>query len=290
MNAFNVPSGATIQPLSAKIGAEVSGLDLSIDLEPAVLGWIRQMVLQHGVLVFHRQQLEAPRFHSFASRFGSLQHHVLRKYRHQDFPGLSWLTNVAEDGTVDAFGVVRATTWHTDGSYTPDPPAMGILHALEVPSVGAGTLFASMTSAYRELAADKQTQIANLIGLHRHGAGPGGGMYDRTLDDDQDEKHHDVRHALRRQHPETGVPALYANATHTRAIEGMASSESLALLSDLVDGATRDEVVYHHHWQVGDLLMWDEHGTVHRGEGAYNPTERRIMLRAIVQAFELAEA
>jgi taurine dioxygenase len=283
MPKAEAPAGVIVTPIGAVIGAEVRGMNLSGDLDRNAHAWIHEAVLQHGVLVFPGQDLDAPRFHAFASRFGPLQHHVLRKYRHKDFPGLSWLTNAAADGSVDRFGVTRATSWHTDGTYTDDPPALGILHALEVPSKGAGTLFVGMKAAYAALSAEEKARIAPLVGLHRHGAGPGGGMYDNALDDDQAEGHNDVRHPAVRPHPADGVPVLYVNPTHIRCFEGMKPADSAPLVIDLTKRATRPDLVYHHHWRPGDLLMWDEHGTMHRGEGAYAPTERRIMLRAIVQ-------
>lgn len=283
MTVTTAPAGVHLDPTGAGVGAIVTGIDLARDGDAALRRWIYDTVVDHGVLVFRDQNLDAPAFHDFAAGFGPLQRHVLRKYRHQDFPGLSWLTNVAKDGSVDAFGVKRATAWHTDGSYTDDPPALGILHALEVPSKGAGTLFVSMRAAYDALPASRKAELAPLIGLHRHGAGPAGGMYDNSLDDDQAENHNDIRHPAVRPHPATGVPVLYVSPTHTRCFEGMTPAESAELVTGLVDDATQPGAVYHHRWRPGDLLIWDEHGTMHRGEGAYAPTERRVMLRAIVQ-------
>jgi taurine dioxygenase len=284
MPVTTAPTRARVEPTGAGVGAIVTGLDLARDGNPALRQWIYETVLAHGVLVFRDQGLDAPAFHAFAAGFGPLQRHVLRKYRHDDFPGLSWLTNVEKDGSVDAFGVKRATAWHTDGSYTDDPPALGILHALEVPSRGAGTLFVSMRAAYDALPGSRKAELAPLTGLHRHGAGPAGGMYDNSLDDDQEENHKDIRHPAVRLHPATGAPVLYVSPTHTRCFEGMTPAESAELVTELVDDATRPGAVYHHHWRSGDLLIWDEHGTMHRGEGAYEPTERRVMLRAIVQS------
>lgn len=278
------PEGIEIEPTEAGIGAVVTGIDLAAGSDAPLRAWIHEAVVDYGVLVFRDQNLDALAFHDFAAGFGPLQHHVLRKYRHKDFPGLSWLTNVEEDGSVDRFGVTRATAWHTDGSYTAAPPALGILHALEVPSYGAGTLFASMKAAYETLPDAEKARIRSLTGLHRHGGGPAGGMYDDSLDEDQEEAVKDVKHPAVRPHPASGEPVLYVSPTHTRCFEGMTPADSAALVNGLAGHATRPEAVYHHQWQPGDLLIWDEHGTMHRGEGAYDPTERRVMMRAIVQA------
>ena len=286
MPATTAPNSAHVEPSSAGVGAVVTGIDLSEPDTAARRQWIYDAVLKHGVLIFRGQDLDAPAFHDFARAFGPLQHHVLRKYRHDDFPGLSWLTNVEKDGSVDRFGVTRATEWHTDGSYTDNPPALGMLHALEVPTKGAGTFFVSMGAAYDRLPPSRKDEIESLVGLHRHGAGPGGGMYDNSLDDDQDENNNDIRHPVVRPHPATGAPVLYVSTTHTRCFDGMSPADSVKLVNDLVDTATVPDAAYHHHWQPGDLLIWDEHGTMHRGEGAYEPTERRVMMRAIVQSMD----
>lgn len=286
MTATSAPRGAHVEPTGIGVGATVTGIDLSRPCDATLRAWIYHTVLTHGVLVFRGQDLDAPAFHDFARAFGPLQQHVLRKYRHDDYPGLSWLTNVEKDGSVDRFGVTRATEWHTDGSYTDNPPALGMLHALEVPNKGAGTLFVSMRTAYDSLPEPRKDEIGPLVGLHRHGAGPGGGMYDNSLDDDQDENHNDIRHPVVRPHPATGAPVLYVSTTHTRCFDGMSPADSATLVNDLVDDATAPGAIYHHRWQPGDLLIWDEHGTMHRGEGAYEPTERRVMMRAIVQSVD----
>ena len=62
----------------------------------------------------------------------------------------------------------------------------------------------------------------------------------------------------------------------------MARDEAFALIEELAQHSTRDQFVYYHQWRVGDVLMWDELATMHRGAGDYRPDERRIMLRTIV--------
>ena len=179
-------------------------------------------------------------------------------------------------------GVRRATTWHSDGSYTADPPALGILHAYETPHSGGGTLFIDMGAAFDRLKPDLQARLRKLTGLHRHGAGPGGDMYDNSLSNDQEENHRDVFHPAVTKHPQSDRDILYVNETHTHKFEGMSKADSIALVNDLISQAVRPDAIYHHQWTPGDVLIWDERSTIHRGEGAYSPTDRRIMLRAIV--------
>ncbi len=275
-----------ITPLSAAIGGRVTGIDLAAGIDGPTRTWIREGLAAHHVLLFPDQELNAPAFHAFARGFGPLQRHVLRKYRHADFPDLSWLTNVAADGSIDEFGVKRATNWHTDGSYTQDPPVLGILHAYEVPTSGGGTIFANMCAAYATLAPEMKTRVAGLTGLHWHGAGPGGGMYDKSLDKDQEETFDDAIHPAVARHPESDRELLFVNETHTRKFKELDRAASVELVETLTAHATQPEFTYHHDWTPGDLLIWDQWSTTHRGAGDYPPADRRIKIRAIVQRFE----
>lgn len=279
-------TGISITPLGETIGARVEGLDLSAELSPEARVAVLEAIGKHKVLVFSGDALEIAAFRAFARVFGPLQEHVLRKYRHQGFPDLSWLTNVAEDGSIDAFGNIRATTWHSDGSYTQDPPELGILQAFEVPSQGGATIFADMCNAYDTLDADMQVRAATLTGLRRHGAGPGGTMYENALDDDQEEKSNDAVHPIVSVHPSTGRKHLYLNETHTRRFREMEPSESVDLLQNLMVHATRPENTYTQEWSVGDVLMWDQRSTIHRGAGDFPPDQRRVKIRAIVEELD----
>jgi taurine dioxygenase len=83
-------------------------------------------------------------------------------------------------------------------------------------------------------------------------------------------------------HPVTGRPILFVNPMHTHGFEGMDRGEAWQLIEELAAHATQERFTYYHSWQVGDLLIWDEQATMHRGAGDYHPEERRIMLRTIV--------
>ena len=276
----------SIVPLGATIGARVEGIDFSEPPTDALRDAIRAAVGEHKVLVFKGEPLPFAVFRAFARKFGLLQEHVLRKYRHDEFPDLYWLTNVAEDGSFDPFGVVRTSTWHSDRSYTQDPPELGMLHAFEVPSRGSSTVFADMCNAYDTLDADMQSRMSGLTGLYRHGAGPGGSMYENVLDDDQEEKTNDAVHPTVSVHPSTGQKMLYLNETHTRKFRELEPKDSVALLQKVITHATCPENIYLHQWSVGDLLIWDQQSSIRRGAGDFPPDERRVRIRAIVEEFD----
>jgi taurine dioxygenase len=83
-------------------------------------------------------------------------------------------------------------------------------------------------------------------------------------------------------HPVTGRPILFVNPMHTHGFTGMSREEAWPLIEELAAHSTQERNVYYHSWRVGDLLIWDERATMHRGAGDYHPDERRIMLRTIV--------
>jgi taurine dioxygenase len=273
-----------LRPLGEFIGTEALGIDLARPLEDATFAWIRHTFAAHPVLVFRDQNLGAGELAAFGRRFGSPRMHALVRYRHTEHPEVSWLTNVEGDGKVDWYGVKRATDWHTDSTYEPDLPILAILHAKEVPSAKGGTVFADMRAAYDALPKVMKDRLSTLVGLHGRSTGPAG---EKLYGDDkgQTEKIYDeMQWPAVLQHPLSGRPILFVNPMHTHGFVGMRREEAWPLIEELANHATQDRFVYYHHWRVGDVLMWDERATMHRGAGDYNPDEHRVMLRTIVYA------
>ena len=272
-----------LRPLGPALGAEAIGVDLSKPLDAETFAWIEAAFAEHSVLVFCNQDLGPGELAAFGRRFGRPKIHSLVDYRHAEFPEVSWLTNVDKDGNIDWFGVKRATDWHTDSPYEEVPPRLAILHAKEVPSQKGGTMFADMRAAYEALDEAMKRRLEGLVGLHGRHDGPAGvRLYDgdpeQTLDRAYSEK---ARPAVIR-HMVTGRPILFVNPLHTHGFEGMTKDEAWRLIEELAEHSTQDRFVYYHAWRVGDVLMWDEQATMHRGAGDYRPNERRIMLRTIV--------
>jgi taurine dioxygenase len=271
-----------LRPLGDTLGTEALGVDLSQPLDAATSAWVQRAFAEHPVLVFRDQDLGAAELAAFGRRFGSPRMHALIKYRHAECPEVSWLTNVEEDGKVDWYGVKRATDWHTDSTYEDNLPLLAILHAKEVPSEKGGTMFADMRAAYDSLSEERKQQLEGLTALHGRSIGPGG---EKLYGDNKgvtDKTYRDVRWPAVTRHPLTGRPILFVNPMHTYGFVGMAQDEAWPLIEELSEHATQDRFVYYHRWRVGDVLMWDERATMHRGAGDYRPEERRIMLRTIV--------
>ena len=272
-----------LRPLGAALGTEAMGIDLSRPLDDETFTWIEEAISEHPVLVFRDQDLGPGEMAAFGRRFGAPRIHSLVDYRHAEFPEVSWLTNVAKDGNIDWFGVKRATDWHTDSPYEEVPPRLAILHAKEVPSQKGGTMFADMRAAYDALDAAMKARLAGLVGLHGRHDGPAGvRLYEGDPAQNLDRKYTEKALPAVVRHLVSGRAILFVNPLHTHGFAGMAKDEAWQLIEQLAAHATEERFVYYHSWRVGDVLMWDEQATMHRGTGDYRPDERRIMLRTIV--------
>ncbi|HUA53326.1 MAG TPA: TauD/TfdA family dioxygenase [Candidatus Sulfotelmatobacter sp.] len=272
-----------LRPLSPALGTEVLGLDLSHPLDDATLAWVERAFADHPVLVFRNQSLSAAQLAAFGARFGTPRPHTLASYRYPGCPEVSWLRNVDEAGKIDWYGVKRATDWHTDSTFEETLPRLAMLHALEVPSEKGGTVFADMRAAYDTLSDAMKQRLATLTGLHGRTDGPAGVKLYTPEEGKMAEKRHPERHRPAvLPHPVTGRPVLFVNPMHTHGFDGMERDAAWRLIEELADHATQDRFVYYHAWHVGDLVMWDEQATMHRGAGDSRPDERRVMLRTIV--------
>lgn len=269
----------------ASLGFEINGADLAASLDAAGFARIKQAFARHPVLVFPGQSLTAPTVAGFARRFGRIVPGVLEKYRHPEAPEISYLSNVEADGSVDRFGVERASAWHYDGSFAEAPPICAMLHALQIPSSGGGTLFADMYRAYETLPAKLKAEAERRITVNRYGLGPeGGDYYDRIAPDRWAELYPPVQRPLVMRHRLTDRPYLEFCMIHTAGFVGVTHADGRQLLQDLLAHATDAANVYYHRWRAGDLVLWDEHATMHRNAGDFPPEQPRVMLRAMVAA------
>ena len=286
-NATAQPSGVKLG--SAPLGKEVLGLDISQELDEATFAKLRDAYDQHSVLVFRNQRLSPEQHIRFSKGFGELEIHVVAKYLLPGHPEIFRVSNIMENGQrIGGSGEF----WHTDLSYVAKPSRGSLLYSIEVPIrdglVLGDTLFASTAVSYEALSATMKRKLEGLVAIHRFGdvyAQVQNARSETAKSEDQMRAKlvPDVRHPVVQIHPHTGRPCLFVNEGFTVAIEGMQADESAALLRELFDHSTQAEFVYRHNWQVGDLVMWDNWATVHRGTGGYSAQERRLMHRTTLK-------
>jgi taurine dioxygenase len=274
----------TVKPLRQHIGAEVEGLDVSEPLDDATIDAVARALADHAVLVLRDQKLDAAQLGAFGRRFGVPKPHLLEGYQHPDFPEVSLVTNVTPDGKLDPFGVKRATTWHSDETYKQTIPRLAMLHGLEVPADGGGTLFADMRAAFDALPPEQREQLRSMTGLHKFTSGPADARsaYAMRVTPEKLAALKDWEHPAVVRHPGNGREVLFVNPSHTNGFVGLDRDEGTALINELAEHSTQPEFVYHHRWKVGDLVIWDEVSTMHKGAGDSPPDQRRVLMRTIV--------
>jgi len=276
------PVSVQVKPLSAVMGAEVSGIDLAAGLDDAGFAAIQSAFLQHKLLRFRGQTLREAQQVAFSRRFGELQVHVLDQFRHPEHPEIYVLSNVDKGGKTTGRHPDRGTlVWHSDLSFQRRPALATILYGIAVPRQGGETLFADMVAAYDALPETMKHSIADLRAIHDLD-------YSRTrageppMNARQRAEAPPVDHPLVRTHPDTGQKLLYIS-NHVSHMQGMPVEDGRALLDELMVHATQEKFIYRNTWESGDVVMWDNRCTMHRATEYDAAGERRIIHRTVVK-------
>jgi taurine dioxygenase len=281
--AIAVRSAPSIGPrLSPAGGVAITGADLGKPLSPALRETILAAFRDHHILVFRDQDLSKDDQLAFTRQFGEIEDHVARHSAAARYGLVHMVTNVGDDGQpTTKLTQTGNYHWHTDKSYHAVPSLMTLLHAKELPPDGGDTQFANMAMAYEALPETMKRRIAGLRVVHswaasrrRAGAPPPSDIEMRERPP--------VDHPLVRTHPETGAKTLYIG-NHASHILGMPEAEGEALLLELLEHATQPQFVYTHHWQDGDLVLWDNRCLLHRAIANYEMAKhRRVLHRTVV--------
>jgi alpha-ketoglutarate-dependent taurine dioxygenase len=270
----------TVNKLTTSVGAEVLGLDpegLASDdeLSEAVLHALEDA----GVLVFPGMNLDPQAQVEFCTRLGEVDH---SSDGHHPVPGIYPVTLDKSKNSSAAY--LRATfDWHIDGC-TPTgdecPQKATVLSAHQVAQRGGETEFASSYAAYDELTGGEKERFERLRVVHSLEA-----SQRRVNPDPTPEELARWRNRPTHEHPliwthRSGRKSLVLGASADYVV-GMDLEEGRALLAELLDRATTADKIYSHHWSVGDTVIWDNRGVLHRAV-PYDPHSPREMLRTTV--------
>ena len=275
--------GLQVRPLSGNFAAIVSGIDLASVPGSGLEERVRVLHRDYPVLAFAEQSFDSTSFAAFSQIFGELEiDEHLTQFADPEFPEIIYLANYDEDGMPDPASADRGAVWHTDSTYKQNPCVHTILYALEMPATGGGTIFADMYRAYETLPEEVKARIDDQTARHLFGGGPAtGGLI--PLNEEQKDLLPAVEQPVVLSHPDTGRKALYVNPLHTVEIVGMNRQESDALLGFIFEHATAPNFIYHHHWQVNQLVVWDQRCTMHRAEANYPLEQRRRLMRTKIR-------
>ncbi len=279
-----------INPIGDRFAAELTGLDLGATLGDADIAEIWRAVDEFSVLVFREQSLTDAQLRDFAARFGPLEigRAAARPGRRRlAIPQIGDISNLNEDHQVrDLFDRRRLDglgnrLWHTDASYMPVPVVLGMLHAVALPPpspFGNGeTEFADMRAAYDALPDATKAAINDLIVQHDVFWSRAQVGFTEFPQGERDQ-YPPSPQRLVRTHPGSKRKTLYLSA-HASHIVGWPVADGRLLLLDLNEHATQRRFVYSHKWRLGDLVIWDNRCTMHRGR-PHDETKARDLRRA----------
>lgn len=273
---MNLSSNVQIRtaPLLEKFGVEIFGINVARS-DAETLAEIKRRVDLHGALVIRGQTLDPAQLLAFTSLFGEPAGNALLEYTVPGFPEIYVISNKVVDGR--PIGDAEAgTAWHTDLNYAARPAAYTLLYALEVPAEGSDTLLVDTCAAWDALPDDRKRTIDGLV-VH-HSYANLAVRANRTLSEEEKREFPDVFHPLIRRHPADGRKAIWGlSSTTPNGIVGMPNPEGKNLIRELLDFTTQDRFVYRHKWRPGDILLWDNRCTLHRG----TPFDKEKYLRLV---------
>ena len=281
-----------IQPSGKALGARIEGIDLNRPVADGDFKQILRALGEHGVLCFPEQQLETAMLVQFGRMFGELEINVANQFHEPGFPEVMVLSNMTKDGKPVGLGDA-GQGWHTDMSYSRDIALANVLYAIDMPTRDGqplgDTQFRSMHLAYDDLPSDIKGRLAGRTATHDFAKfwdmmrrRPGSQR--PPLTSEQRAKRPPVSQPIFRTHPITGRTVLYCNPGYTVRIDGMDETESAELLAFLFAHQEQGKFFYAHKWAEGQVLMWDNIGTVHHAVPDYRPDESRYMRRLQVMA------
>ena len=268
----------TLTPLSAALGAQIEGVDLTQPLSIEQREAIEQALLTHHVIFFRNQSINPQQQARFAANFGDLHIHPI-------YPNIPEQPEVLVLDTA-VTDVRDNAVWHTDVTFLPTPALGAVLSAKQLPAFGGDTLWASGIAAVEGLSAPLQRLLDGLTATHDFTKSFPLERFGSTPEDfarwDQTRKNNPpLSHPVIRTHPVSGRKALFVNEGFTTRINELSEAESEALLKLLFAHATRPEYTIRWRWQENDVAFWDNRVTQHYAVDDYRPN-RRVMHRATI--------
>lgn len=272
-----------IRNLHPSFGAEINGFEWQPKTPADQIDTLLARFESDSVLVLRNMSMTDDEQVKLSKHFGSLE--KTKTGTLGTGSDLVILTNLDANGQVVSeshkqwLEGLGNQLWHTDSSFKPVPALASLLSARQIPQQGGQTQFVSTRLAYQTLPPQLEQAIEGKVGVHDY-AHSRSKISDTLMTDAERAELPPVRHPLVREHPQTGERGIYIGS-HLAAIEGLAPAESQALIEQLMAHATRDEMIYTHTWRAGDLVIWDNRFTLHRGR-PYPSAQPRMMVRTTV--------
>lgn len=275
-----------LRPVMESIGfvAEASGISLATAISSGEAKSIEDAMDRYGVLVWRGQPLTEAQQIAFAKNFGPLDLGLKKARKNPDRHAndeIIDISNVSPEGGIYDRGHAKIVSnlanqlWHSDSSFQKPAARYSMLSAVVVPAEGGETEFADLRAAYDALPPGMKKELESKEAEHY--AWHSREWLGDQVTPEQKAKFPPVRWPLVRTHAGSGRKVLFVGI-HCTQVPGMTLAEGRVLLADLLEHATQRQFVYRHLWQPGDLVMWDNRATIHRGR-RFDLSARRELRR-----------
>jgi taurine dioxygenase len=274
------------------LGTTIEGVDLAKALSREEFDTVLRTLGERGVVRFPRQTLTGRQLADFSARFGKLEINVANAYQEPGIPEVMTLSNIVENGK--PIGLADAgQDWHTDMSYSSMIAFANVLYGIKIPRRGGkplgATEFSNMHVAYEGLPGDLKQRLEGKTVLHDFNKfwemmRREKGSKRPPLTEAQRKAKPPVSHPIFLTHPITKRKVLYANPGYSMRINELPEKESDEMLEFLFEHQLKPEYRYAFHWAEGDVLMWEDIGTIHNAVADYGADEPRLIKRCQVMA------
>lgn len=296
-------------PLHPVFVASVRGLDLHKPVGDGEVAEVRRLMDQYGVCVFRNDPpLDDEQHAAFSRRFGPLMNRRTPVFKVADsagprryripHPEVTDVSNLDPDGRIFPPDHRRYLfkkgdqLWHADVSFNRNRATYSLLNAVVIPPRGGDTGFVDLRAAYDALPAASRARLDPLVAVHSIWTSRTlAGFPPPTEEELGSVPDRVVEHPLVQVNPRTGRRALYVGS-HAAHIKGWPETDGRTLIRELIAFASQPQFTYYHRWEPGDLVMWDNYCTMHRGTDFEDQKYVRDMRRTTVREWDdsLSEA
>lgn len=256
-------------PPKGQIGGTITGIDITeLSADSIEITAIREAIYRNRLIVIKGQSFTPEQYVAFTRKLGTPQIYFQENYHHPDFPEIFVSSNVNKEG--EKIGVARTGHyWHTDCQFQEKPLSFTAITPIVIPTTVRATYYIDMCQVYNNLTEELKELVENATFIH------GGNNRYKVTPEDIDKSIQElidyqntivplVEHPAVIEHPVTREKILYLSSGFTMKVKGMTYEESEATLKKLFEFTEKEEHIHTHHWDKGDLIIWDNRYLLHK--------------------------
>ena len=256
-------------PLTESFGVIVHDLDLADVTKDHLFPELRALFEEHSAILVKGQDLPGDVHLRLAKMFGPVEDRLSDERKEGYKEEVRPVSNVTDSGALSGemdmhtLHLIANQQWHIDSTFIPTPSLINILTAKVPTDEGGETELASTRAAFAALSPEQQEDLRGMKFWHK---------YSHSRERISPEL---AKHPMFHKWPPQCWPAIWDNpvngkegvfvASHVYQIEGKSTEESQPFIDALIEHCTQPQFTYSHKWEKGDVLMWDQRATLHRG-------------------------